>query len=330
MPTEKLAKWKILLNKFDIVYITQKAIKCQALADHLVENPVDGDYEPLTTYFLDEEVLFAGENIAKSYPGWRMFLDGETNFKRVRIGAVLISESGQHYPTFAKIRFPCTNNMAEYEACILGIKMAVDMNVKELLVIGDSDLLIHQFQGEWSTKNVKILPYLHYVKELCKKLTKIEFKLVPRIQNEFADTLATLSSMIQHPDKNYIDPIEVEIRDEHAYCFHVDEEPDGKPWYHDIRKFLATGEYPENATNSQKRALRRLANHVFLNGEVLYRRTPYLGLLRCVDAAKSTGLLEEIHAGTCESHMDGFTLAKKILRAGYFWMTMESDSIRYV
>ncbi|XP_075101740.1 uncharacterized protein LOC142177171 [Nicotiana tabacum] len=200
MPTRKLAKWKILLSKFDIVYITQKAIKGKALADHLVENPVDGDYEHLTIYFPDEEVLFTGEDITESYPRWRMFFDGATNFKAVEIGAVLISESGQHSPASTKIRFPCTNNMAEYEACIVGIRMAVDMNVKELLVIGDSDLLIQQVQWEWSTKNVKILPYLHYVKELCKKFTKIEFKHVPRIQNEFTDAFATISSMIQHPD----------------------------------------------------------------------------------------------------------------------------------
>ncbi|XP_070031205.1 uncharacterized protein [Nicotiana tomentosiformis] len=135
--------------------------------------------------------------------------------------------------------------------------MAVDMNIKELLVIGDSDLFIYQVQGEWTTKNVKILPYLHCVKELCKKFTKIKFKHIPRIQNEFVDALATLSSMIQHPDKNYIDPIEIEIKDQHAYCFHVDEEPDGKPWYYDIKRILETREYPENSTTSQKRALRR-------------------------------------------------------------------------
>ncbi|XP_075077191.1 uncharacterized protein LOC142163935 [Nicotiana tabacum] len=128
---------------------------------------------------------FAGEDIAKSFPGWRMFFDGATNFKGVGIGVFLISVSGQHYPASTKIRFPCTNNMVEYEACILGIRMVVDMNIKELLVIGDSALPIHQIQGEWSTKNVKILPYLHYVKELCKKFTNIEFKHVPRIQNEF-------------------------------------------------------------------------------------------------------------------------------------------------
>ncbi|XP_075083482.1 uncharacterized protein LOC142167223 [Nicotiana tabacum] len=213
MPSGKLAKWQILLSKFDIVYITQKVIKGQALADHLSENPVDGDYEPLTTYFPNDEVLFAGEDIAELYPRWRIFFDGAANFKGVGIGAVLISESGQHYPASAKIRFPCTNNIAEYEACILGIRMAIDMNIKDLLVIGDSDLLIHQVQGEWSTKNVKILPYLHCMKELCKKFTKIEFKHVPKIQYEFADALATLSSMIQHPEKNYINCIEIEIKD---------------------------------------------------------------------------------------------------------------------
>ncbi|XP_075083534.1 uncharacterized protein LOC142167268 [Nicotiana tabacum] len=155
--------------------------------------------------------------------------------------------------------------MAEYEACILGIRMVVDMNIKELLVIGDSDLLIHQVQGEWTTKNVKILSYMHCVKELCKKFIKIEFKHIPRIQNELVDALITLSFMIQHPDKNYIDPIEIEVWDQHAYWFYVDEEPDGKSWYYDIKRFLETREYLKNVANDQKRALRRLANHVFFS-----------------------------------------------------------------
>ncbi|XP_070057064.1 uncharacterized protein [Nicotiana tomentosiformis] len=252
MPTGKLAKWQILLSEFDIVYITQRAIKGHALADHLAENPVDKDYEPLSTYFPDEEVSLVGEDIAESYPGWRMFFDGAANFKGVGIREVLISELGHHYPALAKIRYLSTNNMDEYEACILGSRMAVDMNIKELLVIGDYDLLIHQVQGECSTKNIKILPYLHCVKELCKKFTKIEFKHIPMIQNEFADALVTLSSMIHHPYKNYIDPIELEIRDQHAYYFYVDEEPDGKPWYYDIKRFLETREYPKSATNGQK------------------------------------------------------------------------------
>ncbi|XP_019236584.1 PREDICTED: uncharacterized protein LOC109216839 [Nicotiana attenuata] len=116
--------------------------------------------------------------------------------------------------------------MDEYEACIRGIKMAVDMKINERLVIGDSDLLIYQVQEEWSTNNVKILSYLHYMKELCRMCTKKEFTHFPRVKSEFADALAILSFMIQHPDKNYIDPIEIEIRDQHAYCLHVNKEPE--------------------------------------------------------------------------------------------------------
>ncbi|XP_016566664.2 uncharacterized protein LOC107864748 [Capsicum annuum] len=128
-------------------------------------------------------------------------------------------------------------------------------------------------------------------------------------------------------NKNYIDPIKVEIHDQQDYYFHVDEEPDEKPLYYDIKRLLGVGGYPEDATDKQKRTLRRMANHSFLNGEILYRRTPDLGLLRYVDSTEATRLLKEIHAGTYGPHMNGFMLAKKLLRAGYFWMTMERDNI---
>ncbi|XP_070057299.1 uncharacterized protein [Nicotiana tomentosiformis] len=128
MPTGMLAKWQILLSEFGIIYVTHKVVKGQALADHLAKYPVDGKYEPLKTYFPDEEVSFIGEDITEAYDGWRMFFDGAANFKGVGIGAVLVSETGQHYLVSAKLRFPCTNNMAEYEACILGLRLAIDMN----------------------------------------------------------------------------------------------------------------------------------------------------------------------------------------------------------
>ncbi|XP_070046569.1 uncharacterized protein [Nicotiana tomentosiformis] len=144
MPTGKLARRQILLSQFDIIYVTQNAVKGQALADHLAENPIDGEYKPLKTYFPNEEESFMGEEITEAYDGWRMFFNGATNFKGVCIGVVLVSETGQHYPVSAKLRFSCTNNMAKYEACIVGLRLAIDMNVQEFLVIGDLDRLVHQ------------------------------------------------------------------------------------------------------------------------------------------------------------------------------------------
>ena len=150
MPTGSLTKWQILLTEFDIVYVTRTAIKAQALAGHLAENLVDDEYQPLSTYFLDEEVNLV-EVIPKDTNAWKMFFDGAMNAKGAGIGAILISPTGQHYLTTTRLWFFCTNNTAEYEACIMGMNMAVDQDVEELLIMGDSDLIIRQVEGEWET-----------------------------------------------------------------------------------------------------------------------------------------------------------------------------------
>ncbi|XP_059288636.1 uncharacterized protein LOC132041990 [Lycium ferocissimum] len=255
MPVGKLAKWQMLLSEFDIVYVAQKAIKGQALADLLAESPVDDKLEPLRTFFPDEEVMAMEEEVAEPYSGWRLFFDGAVNYKGSGIGAVLISETGQHYPMAAKLNFRCTNNMAEYEACILGLRMALDMNIQELL-------------------------------RLCGRFKSIDFRHTLRAQNEFADALATIASMIQHPESTHIDPLEITLREEQAHCAHVEAEPDGQPWYADIKAYLEKGEYPPESSANQKKTIRRLANGFFLNKEVLYKRTPDLGLLRIIQEAE--------------------------------------------
>ncbi|XP_070040597.1 uncharacterized protein [Nicotiana tomentosiformis] len=98
-------------------------------------------------------------------------------------------------------------------------------------------------------------------------------------KKEFADALATLSSMIQHPDKNFIDPIPVGIHNQPTYCAYIEEEYYGNPWFHDIKEYLAKGEYPEHENHTQKCTLRRLSNHFFKSDGILYKRTPDLGLL---------------------------------------------------
>ena len=62
--------------------------------------------------------------------------------KNTGIGAILISPKGKHYPATARHCFFCTNNTTEYETCIMGLNMAIDLGVQELIVLGDSDLLI--------------------------------------------------------------------------------------------------------------------------------------------------------------------------------------------
>ena len=76
MPIGKLAKWQMLLSEFNIVYIAQKAVKGQALADLQAASPVDEEVKPLHNHFPDEGVLAIEEGAIKSYTGWRLFFDG--------------------------------------------------------------------------------------------------------------------------------------------------------------------------------------------------------------------------------------------------------------
>ncbi|PHU25340.1 hypothetical protein BC332_03672 [Capsicum chinense] len=108
------------------------------------------------------------------------------------------------------------------------------------------------------------------------------------------------------------------------------EELDGEPWFLDIKRYIQSGEYPSYATNDKKRTIRRFASGFFLSGGILYKRTPDLGLLRCVDVKEASAIIVEIHFGVCGSHMNGHVLSKKILQAGYYWLTMERDSIQFV
>ncbi|XP_060182358.1 uncharacterized protein LOC132612027 [Lycium barbarum] len=290
MPIGKLAKWQMLLTEFDIQYVMQKAVKGQALVDLLARSPVDDNPVPLWTYFLDDEILTIEGEESEDESGWKIYFNGVVNFKGSGIRAVLVSDSGQYYAVAAKLSFNCTNNMAEYEACILGLCLSLDMDVKDLQVISDSDLLIYHVQGEWATKNEKIIPYVG---------------LVQRLADRFQERST-------------------------ARCAFVEAETDEKPWYVDIKMFLEKGEYLERITLNQKRTIRKLANGFFLNKNVLYKRTLNLELLRCIDSVEATKFIEEVHTRTCGPHMNGFVLVKKILRTGYYWMTMENDCSKFV
>ena len=72
-------------------------------------------------------------------------------------------------------------------------------------------------------------------------------------------------------------------------------------------------------------ALRLLATQYILCGGVLYGRS-YEGVhLRCVDKEEAEKLIKEVHQGVCGLHMNGRMLAKKIVRLGLYWVTMEAD-----
>ena len=69
--------------------------------------------------------------------------------------------------------------------------------VKEVKVFRNSTLVIAQAQKLWKVKEENLKPYQQYLKELTKTFNKIEYTIIPRAQNQFANALATLASMVE-------------------------------------------------------------------------------------------------------------------------------------
>ncbi|PKI78460.1 hypothetical protein CRG98_001100 [Punica granatum] len=321
-----IAKWRCQLTKYDIEYVSRTSVKGQAIVYHLVEFPID-DYTPINSDFPDEGILQVNDE--EETPGWKIYFDGAVNSTISGIGTVLISPEGRHFPVAAKIDFPCTNNIAEYEACILGLQAAIDFKVKELEVFGESMLTIFQTLKQWKTRDPKLVSYHEYLEELVENFEKVSFTYTPRMKNQFADALATLASMVSITKENLIEPLEFEITQGPTHCDVIDT-VDGKPWYADIKHLLQTGQFPAFIDRHDRRTLRLIAANFFLSGETLYRSSFDATLLRCVDENEAQRLMEEVHEGNCGPHMNGLMLAKKLMRLGYFWSTIETDCVKHV
>ena len=113
-------------------------------------------------------------------------------------------------------------------------------------------------------------------------------------------------------------------------CMNIEAKIDGNPWYHDIKAYIKNDEYSSRAMDSERKFIRHIACQSFLSGEVLYKRNHDTTLLRCIDAPEANHLMEEMHEGLSEAHASGPLLAQKIMRADYYWLTMESDCIKHV
>ncbi|XP_039011125.1 uncharacterized protein LOC120140172 [Hibiscus syriacus] len=76
--------------------------------------------------------------------------------------------------------------------------------------------------------------------------------------------------------------------------------------------------YPEQATENDKRTIRRMSSGYVLDGEVLYKKALDQVLLRCVDTKEAKSILEEVHEGICGTHANVHILVRQIIRFGYY------------
>ncbi|XP_077249358.1 uncharacterized protein LOC143888848 [Tasmannia lanceolata] len=137
--------------------------------------------------------------------------------------------------------FKCTNNMAEYEAYIAGLEAAMALHIQDLDVFGDSILIICQTNGNWKTRDDKLIPYNTYLESLVRKFRNITFTHLSRTKNHFADALATLASMLDISASMEVQPLEVRLQwaPSHVNAIEIAARcSDGEPWYTDIKNLI--------------------------------------------------------------------------------------------
>jgi len=87
---------------------------------------------------------------------WSMFFDGSLNINGSGAGILFVSPNKDKLRYVLRIIFPASNNVAEYEACLHGIRLAIELGVKRLYIYGDSALVINQLNKEWDTTHEKM------------------------------------------------------------------------------------------------------------------------------------------------------------------------------
>ncbi|XP_012834007.1 PREDICTED: uncharacterized protein LOC105954870 [Erythranthe guttata] len=304
----RLAKWAIELSEYGVEFKPRPAIKAKVLADFLVE---------MTSV---EE--------STSLPTWTVNVDGSSTATGGGAGIVLTNPDGDEFEYAQRFEFTASNNVAEYEALLAGIRLALAAGARKLLIKSNSQLVVNQVLGVYEAKEDTMAKYLALAHTLLSKFESYEIRQVPRSNNIHADKLARLGSsmasigsrkvtLFTSPQPEINSPIEVQYTEEDEPC-----------WFTLILKYLKKGELPTDPTEARK--LKTRAARFVIVGEELYKRGFSFPYLKCLDPTTADYVLREVHEGICGNHLSGRTLALKLLRQGYYWPTMHKDAKRLV
>jgi ribonuclease HI len=186
-----------------ISFAPRKAIKSQVLADFMVEW-VDTQ---LPTAPIQPEL-------------WTMYFDGSLMKTGAGAGLLFISPLGKHLRYVLHLHFPVSNNMAEYEALVNGLRIAVELGVRRLDARGDSQLVIDQVMKNSHHRDRKMEAYCDEVRRLEDKFYELELNHIARRYNETVDELAKIAS-----GRTTV-PLDVLSRDIHQPSVKIDNTPE--------------------------------------------------------------------------------------------------------
>ncbi|KAG9453411.1 hypothetical protein H6P81_006315 [Aristolochia fimbriata] len=191
----RLAKWALLLSEFEINFVPQRAIKGQALANFLADHPVPAEWE-LTEEFPDKQIF-----LVEVLPPWEMYFDGAARRNGAGAGVLFVSPKKDLLPYSFVLTQICSNNEAEYKALLLGLGIAVELQLPQLHIHGDSALVIKQLTGEFEVNKLELEPLWRHAGELLAQIPEASLHHVPRSENGSSDALAGIAANLAQFDQ---------------------------------------------------------------------------------------------------------------------------------
>nr|GEV71871.1 reverse transcriptase domain-containing protein [Tanacetum cinerariifolium] len=218
---------------------------------------------------------------------WILFTDGSSCVDGSGAGLILTNPEGIEFTYALRFQFAASNNEAEYEALIAGLRIAARMGVKNVHISVDSKLVANQVQGTYVFKEDNMVKYLDKVKGLV----LVEVLKDKSIKEKEVATVV---------------------------------EEDGPTWMTPIVEYLKEGTLPSDKKEARK--LRIKARQYELMEGILYRRSFLPPWLRCVGPLQTENVVREIHKGSCSMHAGPRSIVAKAIRLGYYWPTMHQDA----
>lgn len=167
----RLAKWAIELGEHEITFHPRNAMKGQILADFLTE--IDG-----------EEGV---EGKPQESPAWMLFTDGASSAGGSGGGLILIDPNDKEYTYTLCFNFSASNNEAEYEALLAGLRIARKMGVEKIHAMVDSQLVANQIKGTFDASQKTMQLYLEEAKKIISEFKAFSIEQIPRSQMKKAD-----------------------------------------------------------------------------------------------------------------------------------------------
>jgi ribonuclease HI len=131
---------------------------------------------------------------------WNMFFHGASSSEGVGVGVVFVSPCQETISLSYKLEFETTNNVVEYEALVLGLRVAKEMGIEEVVVFRDAKLIVQQIRNVYRVKHPQLKSYKNEMWDLIDNLfSSFNISFIAREENTLANSLYVSTSQFRIP-----------------------------------------------------------------------------------------------------------------------------------